>query len=47
MGHTGIHMLGRTIRRGESCRHAATLYMYTYIEPCACVFGRDMQILYL
>ena len=21
--------------------------MYTFIEPCACVYGRDMQILYL
>ena len=45
----GIDALGHTIRVCEggeaeggrqSCRH-----MYAYIEPCACLCGRVMQIL--
>ena len=26
---------------GQSCRHAATVYIHRAIEPCACVCGRD------
>ena len=51
-GHTSIDMLGHTIRvceggrgRGRETKLQTCSCMYTYIEPCACVCGRNMQIL--